>query len=83
MDFNVLPPHLCGGLAARLPGATISDASELGYQYPLFRIHNEWYYLLRSMLVTSGTTGRRQFIMVDTVQADAVVEIAGPISIPE
>jgi hypothetical protein len=45
--------------------------------FPLFLVHNEWYYLLRGMLVTSGTSGRRKFIAVDTVQVDAVVDIAG------
>lgn len=43
---------------------------------PIFRIHNEWYYLLRGVFI-QGMNGRRRFALIEEVKIDALVEIGG------
>jgi hypothetical protein len=48
----------------------------LDINIPGFRIHNEWYYQLRGLIVPSRRRRFRRFLQVDIIQLDALVESA-------
>src|SRR5688572_19780392 len=65
-------------LAGLLGALTQRVAMRLNWDInvPLFRIHNEWYYLLRGIFIESAR-GWRQFARIEDIKIDAVVDIAG------